>query len=120
MPRGGARPGAGRRKTALSRTIKPLTRKTAEEILAQRDEQGEWNQLLDATTVVSVRVVGGEDGEREQLTLPDHRVRLDALKYLTDRRDGKPRQNIDLKDEREATRVLLHAPDRQPATSTIQ
>ena len=48
------------------------------------------------------------DGSKKKLTLPseqelwleallakDIRVRLDALKYLTDRRDGKPPQHLD-------------------------
>jgi hypothetical protein len=50
------------------------------------DEKKAWLSLLKATTISTVV---GEDGKRKQITVPDNRIRLAALKYLTDRRDGK-------------------------------
>lgn len=94
MEHGGKRTGAGRPRVKLSRTKAPLKRITAEEILAEVDEKAEWFELLDAETVISVRVIGGENGERENVTVPDYRVRIDALKYLTNRRDGMPAQAL--------------------------
>lgn len=50
-----------------------MMKKTAEEILAQVDETSVWNQLIQSE---------------------DERIKLDALKYLTDRRDGKAPQAL--------------------------
>lgn len=68
--RGGARPGAGRKPKA----VKAVKKIVAEQLLGSVDEQGLWRELLEAD---------------------DLRVRLDALKYLTDRRDGKPAQTVE-------------------------
>lgn len=68
--RGGARAGAGRKP-------KPITivrKATAEQVLAGIDETQAWTGILESK---------------------DMRVRLDALKYLTDRRDGKAAQAIE-------------------------
>ena len=46
----------------------------AEEILGSVDEKALWGRLLSSA---------------------DDRIRLDTLKYLTDRRDGKARQTIE-------------------------
>lgn len=94
MAHGGKRPNSGRRATPLARGLTPLRRTQAEEILAEIDEQTFWQDLLTAQTVTSVQVLGGEDGARENITVPDYRIRLDAGKYLTDRRDGKPAQSL--------------------------
>lgn len=69
MGRGGVRPGAGRKPKPLV----PLRKAMAEEILSSVDEVGLWAQLLNSD---------------------DPRIRLDCLKYLTDRRDGKAPQTV--------------------------
>ncbi len=110
---GGARPGAGRHK-------KPHTvlRKTsAEQVLADVDEKRMWLEALtmyeDLKDAFQVKKVGGS----EFLVAMDPaylckamQIRVDALKYLTDRRDGKAAQGIDLqgKDGQPPTiRVLI-------------
>jgi hypothetical protein len=71
--RGGKRPGAGRKPNYLKRLgIKALT---AAEILAHHDEPDLWRGLLTHKS-------------------PD--IRLRTLQYLTDRRDGKPKQAVNL------------------------
>jgi hypothetical protein len=73
----------------------PLRKITAEQILSQHDEEALWNELLTASTVISVAVIAGGNGnEREHITVPDYKIRIDALKYLTNRRDGMPIQAI--------------------------
>lgn len=93
---GGKRAGAGRKRTPLSRENKlgPLKRVTAEEILAEMDEKQFWIDMLTASTVISVKVIGGEDGQFEQITVPDYNTRLKAGIYVTNRRDGAPPQAI--------------------------
>lgn len=76
MPRGGQRAGAGR-KPKPRLTLK-ATKNTATKVLDSLAKHGlteeqRWLQLLDAL---------------------DLRLRFDALKYLTDRRDGKPMQLV--------------------------
>jgi hypothetical protein len=72
--RGGKRPGAGRKPNYLKRLgIKAIT---AAEILAHHDEPELWKGLLTHKS-------------------PD--VRLRTLQYLTDRRDGKAKQAIEVK-----------------------
>lgn len=94
MAHGGNRVGAGRRATKLSREAVPLKRATAEVILAGIDEEAFWQDMLTAETVTSVHVIGGEDGGRENVTIPDRKIRIEAAKYLTDKRDGKAAQAI--------------------------
>jgi hypothetical protein len=78
--RGGKRPGAGRKPNYLKRLgIKAIT---AAEILAHHDEPELWKGLLTHKS-------------------PD--VRLRTLQYLTDRRDGKAKQAV------EVSGGLLHA-----------
>lgn len=88
MPHRGRRTGSGGKKTAQARTRKRRTPVRAEDVLADAsfDEKKAWLSLLKATTMSTV---AGEDGKRKQITVPDNRIRLAALKYLTDRRDGK-------------------------------
>ncbi len=69
MPRGGARPGAGRKPKA---TV-ILRRTMAAQILCAVDEIEVWKLLIEQA---------------------DYRTRLDAMKYLTDRRDGKAPQAV--------------------------
>lgn len=72
--RGGARPGAGRkpRKSAAARGITPAT---AAEILERKGERSIWYRLLDS---------------------PDDSIVLRAMVYLTDRRDGRPAQQVNI------------------------
>lgn len=99
--RGGKRTGAGRPKVKLSREAIPLKKVSAEAILASIDEAAFWNDLLTATTTTQVVVTTlDEDGQisgkpsEERITVPDYRIRLEAGKYLTDRRDGRPAQSL--------------------------
>ena len=71
MPSGGARAGAGRKSKPLTAVRKVM----AEEILGAVDEVELWKQLVASD---------------------DLRIRLDSLKYLTDRRDGKAPQAVDM------------------------
>jgi hypothetical protein len=73
-PRGGKRPGAGRKPNLAKRlgTHKPME---AAEILALHDVAAKWDYLLNN---------------------PDPSVVADALKYLTDRVFGRPRQAVDV------------------------
>jgi hypothetical protein len=76
--RGGKRPGAGRKPNYLKRLgIKAVT---AAEILAHVDEVESWLGLLQ-----------------------DKNYKLQALQYLTDRRDGKAKQAV------QVSGALLHA-----------
>ncbi len=71
--RGGKRPGSGRKPNYLKRLgIKAIT---AAEILAHHDEPDLWKGLL---------------------THKSADIRLRTLQYLTDRRDGKPKQAVDV------------------------
>ena len=71
--RGGKRPGAGRKPDYLKRL--GITPMKAAEILAHHDEPKLWSGLLNSRS---------ED------------VRFRTLSYLTDRRDGKPKQQVDV------------------------
>ena len=80
MSSGGKREGAGRKKTQLSRVTgvghgAGLRKIVAEEILADLDEKALWSGLA----------------QHEE-----PKVRLNALKYLTDRRDGKAPQAVSM------------------------
>ncbi len=78
--RGGKRPGAGRKPNYLKRLgIKAIT---AAEILAHFQELDLWRGLL---------------------THKSASIRLQTLQYLTDRRDGKPKQAVNVSGG------LLHA-----------
>ena len=83
--RGGARPGAGRKPNYLKRLADPIT---AAMILARSDEIKAWEELLNATMAVSV-------GRGQSVEVPHWAIRLEARKYLTDKRDGKARQAIE-------------------------
>jgi hypothetical protein len=72
---GGKRPGAGRKPSTIKGVVAKLPKDTAALILAKINENQSWIELLESD---------------------DLRIRLDALKYLTDRRDGKARQGMDL------------------------
>jgi hypothetical protein len=107
MPRGGKRPGAGRTKTKLSTTGK-LKKATAEEILAKVDETAVWADLLNAMTVIPMK-------DAPALNVPDRRLRFDVMKYLTDRRDGKAPQSVDMNHKGGIT--LIHSVPRPERTA---
>jgi hypothetical protein len=69
MTHGGKRAGAGRKLGARAL----ITRSRAEAILATVNEEKIWQRLL---------------------RNPNARIVLDAMKYLTDRRDGRPVQAV--------------------------
>jgi hypothetical protein len=71
--RGGRRPGAGRKPDYLKRL--GITPMKAAEILAHHDEPKLWTGLLNSKS---------------------EEARFRALSYLTDRRDGKPKQQVDV------------------------
>ena len=71
MTHGGKRARAGRRPGARAL----VTRSKAEAILATVNEEAIWQRLLRS---------------------PNARIVLDAMKYLTDRRDGKAVQAVEL------------------------
>ena len=95
MNRGGARKGAGRKRSPvreLMRARKTIKAVGATLILGQIDELAAWKELLTATRTLIV-------GEGEPMDVPDYKVRLEALKYLTDKRDGKAPQSVKLSGE---------------------
>lgn len=72
MPRGGARPGAGRPVGSVSRYKTPGARFAA--LVLERNKEHElWDKILKTE---------------------DREILLSALKYLTDKRDGKAQQNV--------------------------
>lgn len=100
MPRGGIRPGAGRRpgvklpkaadKEAAGRLLKALNAPASEK---ETYEEGQWRLLTEAQ---------------------DLRIRLDARKYLYDKRDGKATQPIDHGGSVEATIIWdMPGPERE-------
>ncbi len=74
---GGMRPGAGRRPREAEKWIKArgLSPATAAELLERADERRIWYRLLNSQ---------------------DDSVTLRAITYLTDRRDGRPAQQINV------------------------
>jgi hypothetical protein len=102
-----------KQKRALEKTMAAL-------ILSSIDEVAAWQDLLSATIVTSVAVVGGEDGERENITVPEYNIRYKALSYLTNRRDGMPAQSVSVSDLR--AKVLMRQPEKEVPcpTTTVQ
>ena len=70
--RGGARPGAGRKPSTLKGVLKTLPKDQAQAILAECRSDEKWRKLLNS---------------------PKESIRLETLKYLTDRAYGKARQD---------------------------
>lgn len=75
--------GAGRRKVKVSGTGMPKA--TAEKILDSVPELEYWRDLI----VADVQAVVGKGENKRLETFTDKRLRLEVLKYLTDKRDGK-------------------------------
>ncbi len=71
---GGARPGAGRPLGSLGKK-KLATKDIAHKILAGIDQEKAWRELMESE---------------------DQRIRLEALRYLSDRAYGKATQGIEL------------------------
>lgn len=87
--RGGARPGAGRKpkpKIELS-----ATKGIATEVFSRLDGKKAPTEVMLWLNLLATK---------------DERLRLDTLKYLTDRRDGKPAQGVFLGDTREGSQAL--------------
>ncbi len=80
MAKGGKRPGSGRKKKP---PLPIAEKKQAESVL----------ELL-GTTYKGKQIPTEHDLWISLMCSPDQRIRLDALKYLTDRREGKPIQRI--------------------------
>ena len=78
--RGGRRPGAGRKVKRIKSLARRCDKVTAAMILAVVDEQSRWLQFIESE---------------------DERVALDAMKFLTQMRDGRPKQPVDMNDARE-------------------
>ena len=74
--RGGRRPGSGRKVKRIKALVKRCDKATAAMILAVVDEQSKWLQFIESD---------------------DERVALDAMKFLTQMRDGRPKQAVDVK-----------------------
>ena len=72
--KGGKRPGAARKPSTIKGISKRLPRESAELILAEIKANSMWLRLADSK---------------------DERIRLETLKYLTDRAFGKARQSIE-------------------------
>ena len=87
---GGARPGAGRKPKPLH----VVRKHTAEQILSNVDEIALWGELL---------------------LDKDPRIRFDALRYLTDRRDGKAPQAVAPSEE---DRITVNVKFVQPTPRT--
>ena len=79
--RGGRRPGAGRKVKRIQSLVKRCDRATAAMILAVVDEQSKWQQFIESK---------------------DERIALDAMKFLTQMRDGRPKQQVAVDDARRA------------------
>lgn len=95
MPRGGKRNGAGRPFVKLSVSDRHTVNKaTAEDILASVPEREYWQDLIEA----EMQVVVGKEPNKQVITIVDKRLRMEALKYLTDKRDGKAPQAITAPD----------------------
>jgi len=86
--RGGKRLGAGRKPSTIKGISKRLPRESAELILAEIKANSMWLRLADSK---------------------DERIRLETLKYLTDRAFGKARQSIEATAERNVGLVLIHS-----------
>src|SRR5262249_48017945 len=105
------------KRASVARSSKEMTRVQAEEVLADPsfDEKKAWLALLEATTTATSV---GEDGERKQITVPDYRIRMTALMYLTDKAhrdaENKPKP---LDDPRLAELLGKLLPPQAPAAT---
>lgn len=77
MPRGGKRTGAGRRRV---KPELPAANKTIATMALGQPAKDKW--------------LGEPEAWRSLLGCSDDRLRFDVMKYLTDKRDGKPVQTV--------------------------
>lgn len=99
MPRGGKRAGAGRK------TVKPqgkVDKAIATQVLDSIPEIEYWQDLIEA----ECSAVVGKGDNKQIVTFTDKRLRMEALKYLGDKRDGKAPQAIALTDPNGNTPVM--------------
>jgi hypothetical protein len=85
MPKGGKRPGAGRPKGSLNK-VKLVATDIAAQALASIDQAKAWKELIQSK---------------------DERIRLEALKYLSDRAYGKASQSVNLQGDGNDLRVIV-------------
>jgi len=85
MPKGGRRPGAGRPKGSLCKK-KLASVDIATKILVAIDQKKAWMDLMSSN---------------------DERIRLEALKYLSDRAYGRPAQSVQLQGDAESFKVVV-------------
>ena len=104
---GGARKGAG----AKPKYMVEAKRNFAKDILSDDLERQMWVELLNATRITSVQVVGAgeEKPQYENITEPDNKIRLEALKFLCDHKHGKAAQSVKVEGDGEdgAVKLLL-------------
>jgi hypothetical protein len=85
MPKGGKRLGAGRPKGSLNK-VKLVATDIATQALESVDQVKAWRQLMQSK---------------------DERIRLEALKYLSDRAYGKASQAVNLQSDGNDLRVFV-------------
>ena len=90
--RGGRRPGSGRKVKRIKSLVKRCDKVTAAMILAAVDEQSKWLKFIDSD---------------------DERIALDAMKFLTQMRDGRPKQAVDMNDARQRLESLTTRSDEE-------
>lgn len=91
MAKGGSRPGAGRKPKPKVVSITKARSATVLGVLGTEIQV----TLSDGSTRTE-RLPTEDEIWLQMLRAPDLRIRLDAIKYLTDRRDGKPPQHINV------------------------
>ena len=85
--RGGKRAGAGRKPSTIKGVTKRLSGDIAALVLSEIKAQQKWVELADSE---------------------DERIRLETLKYLTDRAYGKAKRVMDLDHEGGLTLLVKH------------
>jgi hypothetical protein len=97
MAHGGARKGAG----AKPKAIVQAKQNFAASILDSELEEAMWREMLNATRSYY------SEGMGEPVTEPDYKIRLDALKYLSDQKYGKAPQSVKIGGDDESPIKLL-------------
>uniref|UniRef100_E6QIE2 Uncharacterized protein n=1 Tax=mine drainage metagenome TaxID=410659 RepID=E6QIE2_9ZZZZ len=98
--KGGKRPGAGRKPSTIKGIAKNLPKESAELLLAEINAHSKWLSLAESA---------------------DERIRLETLKYLTDRAYGKARQAIEHTSDQDAPlEVIIRRVGAKPEWSRMQ
>jgi hypothetical protein len=99
MPRGGARPGSGpKKKDKIINTLPLLKKDMAAKLQADESTELRWKSL---------RNIGGQEP-----SLAASRLRFDVERYIWDRADGRPVQQVKLANPKdEAFKVEVDASD---------